>query len=120
MDQENPARAMLLIGHFLSCFDYISLEPYFVECIETCIEVVIKKDNPTIRNVFLHNVGIALYKNKVLTLQVLQNKGILDTFLSSVVQYFKESASYAIQKAAFLGLISLYSLPQQDLMNLTK
>lgn len=64
MDEVHYVHAFMLVGHFFSCYTYDEISSYYPECLKLCIDYMLKKDTPTMRNVFLNNIGVALYKGR--------------------------------------------------------
>jgi len=78
-----------------------------------------KNSKPPIKNAFLHNICLGLYKNVTGTLEILNSQGLLDHFFSNIIKQYEESASYRIRKAAFLGITTLFTLSEDFLSKLT-
>lgn len=118
MDEVHYVNAFMLVGHFLSCYTYTEISSYYPDCLKLCIDYMLKKDTPTMRNVFLNNICIALYFGRTKTLEILHNHNILPKFLQSLTKGFQESATYRIRRAAFLGMLVFYSLAPEELATL--
>lgn len=101
MDETYNLHAMMLIGSMISSFPAPQFNAYLRDCIIMSIKTLLKKNTPTMKNAFLHNICMALHNNTILTLEILNEQGVLQQFLGELLKGFTESATYRVRKAAF-------------------
>jgi hypothetical protein len=128
MQQDQNGAAFLIIGSIFTAFDNPSLDEFLPDLIKFCISTMMQfNQSALIKNVFYHNVCLALHYDPVKTLEILKSNGVLELFFSQLLTIFQTSITYRIRKAIALGMLSLFSLSPEflgtlgwDMVNMSK
>ena len=107
--ETESADALLLIDFVFAQLPG-KINDFIPQFLDIQMEALNTKMSLVVKDSFIHNVGYALWNNTTLTLEYLNNKGLLQQTLTSWPAQHKKAACYRIRKASFIGLMSLYSL----------
>jgi len=104
-DETPIAHAFIMIGSIISSFTSPLLNDQFPEIVKYNINTMMAhKDSSTMKNVFYHNICLALNYDTIKTLELLKQNGVIQLFLGELLTAFKRAVTYRVRKAIMLGL----------------